>query len=155
MSENALYKTALARAMALCANREFCISGMQNKLQFWGVNEKDREKIIFLLRNEMFINEERFSLAFVKDKFNINKWGKIKIASYLKAMNIPAEIIKKALDSIDNEIYKKTLFTLISDHRRSVKAKNQYDLKAKLLRYGLAKGFESSVLYDILNDPEE
>ena len=46
----------------------------------------------------------------------------------------------------------KTLSNLISAHRRSVKAKNQYDLKAKLLRYGLSKGFESSLLYDLLND---
>ena len=38
---------------------------------------------------------------------------------------------------------------------RSVKAKNQYDLKAKLLRYGLSKGFESSLLYDLLNEMEE
>ena len=67
----------------------------------------------------------------------------------------PDEIIKKALDSIDNETYKQTLVNLLSVHRRSVKAKNQYDLKAKLLRYGLSKGFESSLLYDLLNESED
>jgi len=41
---------------------------------------------------------------------------------------------------------------MILSRRKSVKAKNQYDLKGKLLRYGLSKGFESSLLYDILND---
>jgi SOS response regulatory protein OraA/RecX len=44
---------------------------------------------------------------------------------------------------------------MIFIHRKSVKAKNNYDLKAKLLRYGLSKGFESSILYDILNDFED
>jgi regulatory protein len=67
---------------------------------------------------------------------------------------IPGEIIKNALDSIDNDTYRKTIEDLISGHRRSVKAKNQYDLKGKLLRYGLSKGFESDLLYDILSNSE-
>jgi regulatory protein len=65
---------------------------------------------------------------------------------------VPQDIIRSALDSIDNDLYIKLLRELIEAHRKSVKAKNQYDLKAKLLRYGLSKGFESNLLYDILND---
>jgi regulatory protein len=155
MSENALYRTALSRAMALCAHQEFCSYEIRSKLQSWGVSEDDREKILLLLIKEKFINEGRFTQAYVKDKFNINKWGKIKITSHLKQKNIPADIIKTALDAIDNDLYKKTLIDLISGHRRHVKAKNQYDLKAKLLRYGLSRGFESNLLYDLLNDIEE
>ena len=88
--------------------------------------------------------------AFVRDKFNYNKWGKVKISAHLKAKNIPSETIKSALDSIDNESYIKFIKENIASHRKSVRAKNQYDLKAKLLRYGLSKGFESNILYDIL-----
>jgi len=65
---------------------------------------------------------------------------------------VPQDIISSALDSIDNDLYIKLLRELIEAHRKSVKAKNQYDLKAKLLRYGFSKGFESNLLYDILND---
>jgi regulatory protein len=155
MSEKALFKTALTKAMALCSHREFCCSEMRSKLQSWGVGDNDNEKIIGVLIKENFINEERFAQAFVKDKFNYNKWGKVKITAHLRAKNIPGEIIRTALHAIDNELYKKTLRELISGHRRFVKAKNQYDLKAKLLRYGLSKGFESSLLYDHLNDPED
>jgi regulatory protein len=64
---------------------------------------------------------------------------------------IPADVINSALDYIDNETYKKTLEDLLNIHRGSVKAKNQYDLKGKLLRYGLSKGFESELLYEILS----
>ena len=69
-----------------------------------------------------------------------------------KIKKLPPEIITFALDSIDNKQYSKLLHDILEDHIRSVKAKNQYDLKVKLLRYGLSKGFESSLLYDILND---
>jgi regulatory protein len=155
MDENTLYKTALNKAMDQCSRREYCCSDIRNKLIAWGVENSDAEKIIDVLVRENFINETRYAAAFVKDKFNYNKWGKVKISSSLKLKKIPSAIISKALDSIDNETYLKTIADLITVHRRSVRAKNKYELKAKLLRYGLSKGFESSLLYDILNDIEE
>ena len=155
MSENVLFKTALHKSMAQCSRRELCISDVRTKLESWSVSLTDSEKIISLLIKENFINEERFVLAFVKDKFNYNKWGKVKIAAHLRVKNIPGNIIKKALDVLDSDLYVKTLRELISGHRRFVKAKNQYDLKAKLLKYGLSKGFESSLLYDLLNEIED
>lgn len=155
MGENLLYKTALNKAMAQCSNREYCCDDIRNKLTSWGVGNPDSEKIIEVLIKENFINESRFATAFVKDKFNYNKWGKIKIVSHLKMKKIPSDIIRDALDSIDHDLYIKSLNDLISVHKRTVKAKNQYELKAKLLRYGLSKGFESTLLYDILNDLKE
>jgi regulatory protein len=154
MSENPLFKTVLSKAMAQCSRREFCYGEVRAKLDSWGLGDNDNEKIINVLIKENFINEERFARAFVRDKFNYNKWGKVKITSHLRVKNIPGDIIKTALETIDNDLYIRTLRDLISGHSRFVKAKNQYDLKAKLLRYGLSKGFESSLLYDLLNDLE-
>jgi regulatory protein len=152
MAEKAPFKIALDKAMAQCSRREFCCDDIRNKLSLWGIENDDAEKIIGILINENFINESRYATAFVRDKFNHNKWGKVKIAAHLRAKKLPPEIISSALYSIDNEQYTKLLRGLIGAHRKSVKAKNQYDLKAKLLRYGLSKGFESSLVYDILNE---
>jgi regulatory protein len=155
MPENTLYKTALTKAMAHCSRREYCIDDMRNKLRAWEVSNSDAEKIISALIKENFINESRYATAYVRDKFKYNKWGKVKIAAHLKSRKIPHDLINSALSSIDEEIYIKFLKELIEGHRKTVKANNQYDLKAKLLRYGLSKGFESSLLYDILNDLED
>lgn len=155
MPDNELFRSSMNKAMALCSKREYCISEVLAKLQSWGSVDADNARIIELLKKENFINEERYTLGFVRDKFNFNKWGKIKIAAHLRVKNIPRELIKKALGTIDDKSYIKTLSNLLSIHRRSVKAKSQYDLKAKLLRYGLSKGFESSILYDLLGDIEE
>jgi len=152
MAEKALFKIALDKAMAQCSRREFCCDDIRNKLSLWGIENNDAEKIIGILINENFINESRYATAFVRDKFKYNKWGKVKIAAHLRVKKLPPDIISSSLDSIDNEQYTKLLIELIGAHRRSVKAKNQHDLKAKLLRYGLSKGFESSLLYDLLND---
>jgi regulatory protein len=155
MPENNLYKTALNKAMVQCSRRELCKYDIRIRLEEWGIKSADIEKIINELVKENFINDERFASAFVRDKFTYNKWGKVKIASHLKAKQISGDILIKALNSIDNEVYIKFINELISIRRKSVKSKNKYDLKAKLLRYGLSKGFESQLLYDILNESEE
>jgi len=152
MSEKALFKIALEKAMAQCSRREYCSDDIRNKLSLWGVDNDDIGKILRILISDNFINEPRYATAFVRDKFKYNKWGKVKISAHLRGKKVPQDIISSALESIDNDLYIKLLRELIEAHRKSVKAKNQYDLKAKLLRYGLSKGFESNLLYDILND---
>jgi regulatory protein len=152
MPENAMFRTALSKAMAQCSKREFCSDDIYNKLLSWGIRNDDAEKIIGILIKENFIDELRYAEAFVRDKFKYNKWGKVKITAHLRAKKIPPDIIRSALASIDNNQYIKSLRELLESHKKKVKAKNQYDQKAKLLRYGLSKGYESSLLYDLLND---
>lgn len=154
MAENTLFKTALNKAMNQCSRREYCRDDILKKLLSWGITKIDSEKIINILIKENFINESRYAIAFVKDKFKYNKWGRMKISAMLHNKHVPSDIINLALDSIDNEVYIDSLKSLITNHSKSVKAKNIYELKAKLLRYGLSKGFESALLYEILNDIE-
>jgi len=137
--------------MALCSRREYCVDDILSKLHSWGLGETECGRVITLLIREKFIDEKRYAEAFVRDKFRYNKWGKVKIRSILKLKKIPGEIITNALNSIDHDLYKKTLEELLTIHRKSVKSKSPYDLKGKLLRYGLSKGFESEMLYDLLS----
>jgi regulatory protein len=155
MAEEILYKTALSKAMAICSRREYCTGDIRSKIESWGIGEKDADRIISTLISENFINEWRYAQAFVKDKFHYNRWGKVKIAAHLKAKRISGDLVRRALECIDDELYLKTMKETVLSHRRSVKAKNQFDLKGKLLRYGLSKGFESSLLYEFLNSPED
>lgn len=154
MAENKLSQTALSRAMALCSRREYCIADIMNKLDSWGLSEPDSAKVIQTLIRDNFINEQRYAEAFVKDKFRYNKWGRVKIRAGLKAKKIETDIINGALERIDEQTYRDMLSKLLKAHRKNIKARNQFDLKGKLLRYGLSKGFESGLLYEILGDNE-
>jgi regulatory protein len=154
MSENNLVQIALNKAMALCASREYCSGEIRLKLDSWGVKIPDAEDIITRLIRENFINDQRYAEAFVKDKYRHNKWGKVKIAAHLRAKNIQSEFIKSALAILDDDQYKQEIRDILSSHRKFIKAKNKFDLKGKLLRFGLSKGFESHILYDILNEIE-
>ena len=80
MKNNSLkYEEALYKSAAYCSQSEHCISDLRNKLTQWGVMESDWDKIIRYLVDENYINESRYAIAFTKDKFRYNKWGKIKI----------------------------------------------------------------------------
>jgi regulatory protein len=154
MAETPSVRAALNRAMAICSRREFCVMDIRIRLQSWGLKTREEESVINTLIKENFLNEKRYAEAFVKDRYNQNKWGKIKISAHLRAKKIDQSVITNALGVIDDKEYRKTIRDMIYCHRKSVKAKNQYDLKGKLLRYGLSKGFESDILYDILNESE-
>jgi len=138
--------------MNMCAGREYCIDDIRGKLSSLGINEKDRSRIIEALIAENFINERRYAEAFVKDRFRHNKWGRLKISAQLRAKKISQEVIDQALETIDNDEYRKALGDMLASHRKSVKARNQYELKGKLMRFALSKGFESQLLYDILGE---
>ena len=152
MTENTPVITALNKVMALCALREYCSGDIRVKLESWGLNSSDIKSVISKLIKEDFINDKRYARAFVGDKYRHNKWGKAKIAAHLRAKNIASELIGPALDSIDEDQYRQMIRDTLASHRKFIKAKNQFDLKGKLLRFGLSKGFESHILYDILND---
>ena len=154
MSENSSYKLALSKSMALCSSREYCISDIRTNLSKWGIGERDSDKIIEELVSNNFINELRYAKAFTNDKFKHNKWGKGKIRSHLKLKNLTNESINSALSSIDEGLYRDVIRDLLEKHKRIVKFRNQYELKSKLIRFGLSRGFESNILYDILGSEE-
>lgn len=152
MENEELYKTLLNKSMNLCAGREMCLYDMAVRLKSWGADDMVSGKILRQLTAEKFIDEERFTQAFTKDKIRNNKWGKAKIAYGLKMKKIPGEIINRALDAVDDEAYMDLIRNVMAAQRKKIKAKNQLELKGKMLRFGLSKGFESHLLYELLNN---
>jgi regulatory protein len=152
MVEDLLFNTALNKAMALCAGRELCRNDIRQKLTSWGVNDENIDKIMNLLAKEKFIDEERYAVAFSKDKLRYNKWGKLKIGAGLRMKKVPEEIIRKALNLINETEYLEVLKSIIAKQQKTVHAKNQYDLKGKILRHCLSKGFESHLIYELLGE---
>ena len=155
MAENLLFNAALEKAMAICAGREMCTYDISRKLISWGIKDDSAVNILNILTRDKFIDEERFAVAFVKDKFRYNKWGKVKISNALKIKRIHNETIKHSLKSINDEEYLDLLKSILAKQKKTIKAKNQFDLKGKLLRHCISKGFESHLVYDLLNDPED
>jgi regulatory protein len=141
--------TALKKAQNICAKQEKCTADIRQKLYEWKVDSQDHSWILEQLVKEKFIDEQRYTGYYVRDKFRFNKWGKIKIEFELKAKQISSEIIKEALESIDYENYYQTCETLLMQKLKSLHDKDYNKLKEKILRYGQSKGFEMDIVFSI------
>ena len=154
MSDNIQYDIALAKVMAHCSAKECCCSDIRKKLESYDLSTEDTEKIMSRLLKEKFIDESRYAKAYVNDKFKYNGWGKIKIASQLKMKQISSEDIREALSNIDEDEYVDKISSLLASKRKSLKYKDKYDLKVKLLRFGMSRGFENDILYKLIGEVE-
>lgn len=108
------------------------------------------EKIINSLIEDKFVDDNRFAKSFVREKFRFNNWGRIKITYALKQKRIPESTIILALEEIEEEEYLHVLETELIKKKKSIKVKNQFDLKGKLLRFGQSKGFEIEYILRVI-----
>lgn len=140
------YEQMLFKASAYCATAEHCEADVRTKLQTWACAPEHIDKIIDYLKNENFLNEQRYCNAFVRDKFRFNQWGKTKIAMMLRTKNIAEETIAEAIDQIDDETYQQTVTTLLQTKLKGLKYRDEYDRKAKLIRFAQGRGFEYGII---------
>ncbi len=127
---------------------------MQQKLKRWEVAEEVAERIVAKLVKEKFIDEERYARAFVKDKFRYNHWGKVKIEHELKMRRIASRHIELGLEELKEEDNLETLRQIIEKKRPSVKGKNDYEIKGKLIRFALGRGFEMDDIMEVIEGME-
>lgn len=134
-----------------CAYQERCHKDVEQKLYDLKMITEAKEQIIIHLLQHNFLNEERFSKAYVRGKFNQNKWGRNKIVNELKFKNISSYNIKKGLKEISEEDYTKTLQLIATKKLALIKDPNLYKKRAKLFTYLSSKGFETSYINNCLN----
>ena len=146
------YKEALSYTMDLCSRQEKCSSEIMEKLKKFKVQEASMVKVLQTLKKEGFIDESRYAGMFVRDKLRTNRWGKIKIQYMLSAKRIPDEIIRDALDGIDDQNYLEILKEELSKKQKSVKAENPFEVRNKLARFAQQRGFESGLIFQLLDE---
>jgi len=147
MAFNAQQQSAYLKATTICSRGETCSFDMFEKLRKWRLEEEDARQVIALLQSEKYIDDERFARAYVKDKFRFNHWGRQKIAYMLHSKRIGKEIQEAAFEEIEEENYADQLVNLIKLKEKTIKSKDQYDKRNKLIRFAMARGFESDKIF--------
>ena len=140
------FEELLHKAASYCSISEHCISEVKLKLKAWGLEDDKSDKIIDCLTSEDFINEKRYCMAFVKDKFQFNKWGKIKISYALQQKGIDNKLITQALNSIDDGKYEEMLGDILKSKLKNLKWEYEYEKMGKLFHFAQSRGFESAVI---------
>ena len=142
---------AKQRIAAYCAYQERCISEVRNRLEDFGINNQQSEMIIAQMVDEDFINEQRFTEAFVRGRFTIKKWGKVRIRQELKMRDVPEHYISKALSLIPDDEYLDTLTYLARRKWTLTKEPNILKKKAKVNRFLMFRGFENDIIKDVVD----
>ena len=138
----------LEKARNYCAYQERSIYDVKKKLLQWKATEETLEEIIKTLKEENYINEERYVKSFALGKLRHNKWGRNKIIHALKQKEIPDLYIQIGLGEIDEEEYINTLKAVLS--AKEVKAGDTFTRQNKLVRYAAQKGFQPELAWKIL-----
>ena len=140
-------KEALERLELLCSKREVCISQVEEKLYRWNVDPSERPSIVEFLVGNRYVDDKRFAVAFARDKFRFSKWGPHKIKVHLQEKRIDAEYVAEALQEVELEELPSAVVRELQRKSETLKAKNSYELKMKLVAVGLRKGFA----YDLVS----
>ena len=103
---------ALSKLQRYCAYQDRCHKEVEQKLKEMRMIPEAIEIIMVALIEDSHLNEERFAKAFVRGKFRIKKWGKVRLTLELKQRQLSKYIIKVALQEIDPNVYLETFHNL-------------------------------------------
>lgn len=142
---------ALNRIASYCSRAETCEHDVRKKLVSWELEDEAIARIIKRLKDERFLSDERFCRSFINDKLRFNKWGKTKIVFELRKRNISELMYKPILDELGNDDFEQQLLHILKVKVKSVKGKDDYDKKTKLIRFALGRGFSMDLVVKSVN----
>lgn len=145
----------LSKITKWCAYQDRSEYEVIQKLKSFNISEKDVPVILQFLKNENYLNEERFVKNYIHSKINSRKWGIEKIKHQLKQKyHIPESLIQQCLQKIDKENYLNKLKEIIIK-KKNILEKKETDatlLKKKIINFVLSKGYDISDIYTILKE---
>lgn len=143
--KNISKEEALLAMADLCARSEQCEFDIVRKLRLKMLPMSSISEIIDYLKENRYIDADRYASGFANDKVRFSAWGRLKIRAALIAKKIPSHSIQTALDNIDESDYADALRRAVNAKIRSVDL-NVYEDRMKMYRYLMSRGFESALI---------
>lgn len=131
-----------------CAYQERCHQEVRRKLESLSMIPEAIDVIIVHLLDNNYLNEARFSKAFVRGKFNIKYWGRHRLTAELKKRDISRVNINEAIAEIEDEHYLEVLNGLAEKKANAIKESNIFKKRKKFIDYFLYRGWESHLVYE-------
>tara|TARA_X000001036_G_C20417206_1_gene699570 strand:+ start:194 stop:658 length:465 start_codon:yes stop_codon:yes gene_type:complete len=135
-----------------CSYQDRCHKEVKAKLKSFKISSDELNEIVSNLIKDNYLNESRFSKSFVRGKFNIKNWGKVRIVNELKLRNISIYNINLGLKEIDDQDYINKLEDIFNKKLSSLSNLNSNLKKKKIISYLLYRGWESNLIYSKANE---
>lgn len=146
------FDSVLKKILHYCSYQDRCVSEVKTKISTFEISSSDKERIMQLLINEGFIDDERFAHNFVRSKIHLKKWGVNKIRMSLKTKGISDDIISEALSEIDPDFYREDLIKILKT--KKINESDDFKRKAKLAQYAIQKGYEPALVWEAVKSLE-
>lgn len=130
----------LSKLERYCAYQDRCTHEVLTKIRSFQVEETEAHQLIQLLKNDGFIDDERYVQSFIRGKVGIKQWGKQKIRTSLMQKGINKELIDKYIEDITPQQYTENLQTSIRKWTQSHGEITKENI-TKLYRHLLSKGY--------------
>lgn len=117
-----------------------------------GVNEENISKIISKLINNNYLDDERFTKAYIKDKMMFTTSGDYKIKKDLINLGIDEEIIRRNIENIDSNLLENKMRKIIEKDIKANKKYNGLKLKNKIYNHLLTQGYNKEKVINVIND---
>lgn len=134
-----------------CAYQERCISEVKKKIHELNPAESSDPYILWLEENN-YLNESRFTGLFIRSKFNQKHWGKNKITFELRKKGIPEAEISNHWHEIAQADYEESLRALLQKKHQGLLKGSPQEKYQKCYRFGLSKGFEPSLVSQVMKN---
>ena len=135
-----------------CSYQDRCHKEVKAKLKSFKISSDELNEIVSNLIKDNYLNESRFSKSFVRGKFNIKNWGKVRIVNELKLRNISIYNINLGLKEIDDQDYINKLEDIFNKKLSSLSNLNSNLKKKKIISYLLYRGWESNLIFSKVNE---
>lgn len=146
---------ALQKLRHYCAYQERSHYEVQQKLWDLKIPRTFHDEILAALIEDDYLNEERFAIQFAGGRFRLKDWGRKKIYYALKEKQVSDYCIKKALNAIDEEDYRKKLKTLAEKKYALLKNEQYLVRRKKTIDYLMQKGYEPDLINKALSQEDE
>ena len=151
MEEEKLEKEIFQKMAHLCSRSEQCSPDITKKIKELGGNSLMTQAILEKLEKEGFLNDRRYVGFYVREKFKINKWGRVKMHYYLKMKGLGEEIIQTGFSEINEDDYVELLIRTMKEKARSIRITDRYEKMGQVIRFAQGRGFEPGLIHRYLH----
>ena len=151
MKHNTTVKEIRDKAMQWCSRREYCCKDVFDKAVSWGCTHAEAREVVDFLVEQKFVDDRRYTEAFVKDKLRFNKWGRVKMAYMLRTQNIDKVLVRDVLSEIDETEYHKILTGELQKKHKTLSG-NAFGIRGKLFRFAAGRGFEPEMIHKVIDE---
>lgn len=135
---------AIDKAERYCVRAERSERDILRKCYDWQVDTAYHEQIVAHLRQHRYIEDERFALAFTRDKHRFSGWGRQRLRQELRQHRIPESVIAAAFAEVfaeldEDEQLQRVLEAKCRQLKHSDPARKRLD---QLIRHGLYRGYD-------------